>query len=69
VADADAFVANAVRHGATLLRAVKLEFHGYRSGLIADPFGYSWFVASKAEEVSAREMQRRWDAMATGSPS
>jgi PhnB protein len=69
VADADAFVANAVQHGATVLRAVKLEFHGHRSGLIADPFGYSWFVASKAEEVSAQEMQRRWDAMVAGSPS
>jgi len=69
VADADAFVANAVRHGATLLRAVKLEFHGHRSGLIADPFGYSWFVASKAEEVGPEEMQRRWDAMTAGSPS
>jgi PhnB protein len=64
VADADAFVANAVRHGATSLRAVKLEFHGDRTGLIADPFGYSWFIASKAEDVSAEEMQRRWDAMA-----
>ncbi|KQV86426.1 VOC family protein [Pelomonas sp. Root1237] len=69
VADADSFVANAVRHGATVLRAVKLEFHGHRSGLIADPFGYSWFVASKAEEVSVDEMQRRWDAMVAGSPS
>ena len=64
VADADAFVANAVQHGATVLRAVKLEFHGDRTGLIADPFGYSWFVASKAEVVSAEEMQRRWNAMA-----
>jgi PhnB protein len=64
VADADAFVANAVRHGATILRAVKLEFHGDRTGLIADPFGYSWFIGSRAEEVSAEEMQRRWDTMA-----
>jgi PhnB protein len=64
VANADAFVANATQHGATVLRAVKLEFHGNRTGLIADPFGYSWFIASKAEEVSAEEMQRRWDAMA-----
>ena len=68
VADADAFVANAVQHGATVLRAVKLEFHGDRSGLLADPFGYSWFIASKAEEVSAEEMQRRWDAMAAPVP-
>jgi len=64
VADADAFVAHAVLHGATALRGVKLEFHGSRTGLLADPFGYSWFVASKAEEVSAEEMQRRWNAMA-----
>jgi len=64
VADADAFVAHAVQHGATVLRAVKLEFHGDRTGLLADPFGYSWFIASKAEAVSAEEMQRRWDTMA-----
>ncbi len=68
VADADAFVAKAARHGASVLRAVKLEFHGHRTGLIADPFGYSWFVASKAEDVSAQEMQRRWDAMAAPAP-
>lgn len=64
VADADAFVAKAVRHGASVLRAVKLEFYGHRTGLIADPFGYSWFIASKVEEVTTEEMQRRWDAMA-----
>lgn len=74
VADADAFVAHAVKHGATVLRAVKLEFYGYRSGLLADPFGYSWFVASKVEDLSAAEMQRRWDTMGAaavdgGSPS
>lgn len=64
VADADAFVAHAVRHGATVLRAVKLEFYGDRSGLLSDPFGYSWFVASKAEDVSPEEAQRRWNTMA-----
>lgn len=63
VADADAFVARAVQRGATVLRPVKLEFHGHRIGLLADPFGYSWFVASKSEDVSPDEMQRRWQAM------
>ena len=42
VADADAFVAHAVQHGASILRPVKLEFHGHRSALLSDPFGYSW---------------------------
>jgi PhnB protein len=68
VADADAFVAHAVRHGATTLRAVKLEFYGNRTGLLADPFGYSWFVSSKSEDVSADEMQRRWNDMASQAP-
>lgn len=63
VSDADEFVANALRHGATLLRPVKLEFYGSRSGLVSDPFGYSWFIASKVEDVDPAEMQRRWAAM------
>lgn len=69
VADADAFVAHAVQHGASVLRPVKLEFHGHRTGLLSDPFGYSWFVASKAEEVSPHEMQRRWNLMMTPTES
>jgi PhnB protein len=65
VADAEAFVAQAVREGASVLRALKLEFYGNRTGLLADPFGYSWFISSQVEEdLSPAEMQRRWDAMA-----
>lgn len=63
VPDADAFMAHAVQHGATVLRPVKLEFFGLRTGMVADPFGYNWFIASKFEEVSAVEMQRRWNDM------
>jgi PhnB protein len=63
VEDVDAFVAQAVHHGAQILRPIKLEFYGHRSGLLADPFGYSWFVATKVEDVSPAEMQRRWNAM------
>jgi PhnB protein len=63
VADAEAFVARAVSEGANVLRAPKLEFHGHRTALLADPFGYAWFVASRVEDVSPQEMQRRWAAM------
>src|SRR6185369_4830494 len=66
VDDADRFIAHALENGAALLRAVKLEFHGHRTGMLGDPFGYSWFVASKVEEVSPADMQSRWDAMMTG---
>jgi PhnB protein len=67
VADADAFVSQAMREGATVLRALKLEFHGHRTALLADPFGYSWFISSQVEDLSPAEMQRRWDAMAATS--
>lgn len=63
VDDADAFVAQAVREGAVILRPVRTEFHGHRTGLVSDPFGYSWFAASRVQEISPEEMQRRWAAM------
>ena len=66
VEDVDRFVEHAVAQGAELLRRPKNEFHGYRSGLLADPFGYSWFAASRVEHVDVDEMQRRWAEMMAG---
>ncbi len=63
VDDAEAFVKHASAQGANILRPLKLEFYGYQSALLGDPFGYSWFVQSKVEDVSSDEMQRRWNAM------
>lgn len=64
VADADGFVERAVREGAMVLRPLRDEFHGHRTALLSDPFGYAWFVASRIEDVSPAEMQRRWNEMA-----
>lgn len=66
VADADAAVARAVEHGATLLRAVRDEFHGDRLGEVADPFGYSWFLSQRIAAMSPAEMQRRWSESVAG---
>jgi uncharacterized glyoxalase superfamily protein PhnB len=66
VEDVDRFVEHAVAEGAELLRAPKNEFHGYRSGLLVDPFGYGWFAASRVEDVGTEEMQRRWAEMMPG---
>jgi PhnB protein len=66
VDDSDAVVARAVAAGATLVRPVRDQFYGERSGMIADPFGHSWFVATVKEEVAPAEMQRRWDAAMRG---
>ena len=66
VPDADAFVQRALDAGATLLRPVADQSHGERGGLIADQFGYSWFVGTPIEEVTPEEMQRRFTAALGG---
>ncbi|HYM00952.1 MAG TPA: VOC family protein [Blastocatellia bacterium] len=63
VEDADEVVERAVKAGATLLRPLTDEFYGDRTGMIADPFGYSWFIATRKEDVAPEEMQRRWSAV------
>jgi PhnB protein len=66
VDDADTAVAQAIKAGATLLRPLKNEFYGDRTGMVADPFGYSWFIASRVEEVSPQEMQKRFTEACQG---
>jgi PhnB protein len=62
LSDVDATVKSAVERGATLLRPVKNEFYGDRVGLVLCPFGHKWFLATRLEEMSAAEMQRRMNA-------
>jgi PhnB protein len=62
VEDVDAVVERALSAGATLLRPVKDEFFGDRAGMLTDPFGHRWHLATRKEEVSPEEMQRRWSA-------
>lgn len=68
VDDCEAFVERAAAAGASVLRPPRLEFHGHRTALLADPFGYQWFVAQQVEVVSPEEMQHRWAAMVSGAP-
>jgi PhnB protein len=60
VDDVDAVIASAERRGATVLRPAKDEFFGDRAGMVADPFGHKWHIATRKVEVSPEEMQRRW---------
>ena len=63
VEDADKAVDRAVKAGATLVRPVQDQFYGARSGMVACPFGYRWFLAATKEVVSPQEMQKRWTKM------
>jgi len=63
VADADAVVAEAVKAGAKIIRPVEDQFYGDRTGLIQDPFGYSWVMSTHKEDLSREELQRRFHEM------
>jgi PhnB protein len=70
VEDVDAVVAQALATGAKVVRLVKDQFYGDRSGTIEDPFGHVWHVATHKEDLSPDELKRRADeAMAQGSGS
>ena len=69
VDDADAAIEHAVQAGATLIQPATDQFYGDRSGRVADPFGYTWTIAMRREEMSVEEMQRRMaDMMAQQMP-
>ena len=63
VDDVDAVVKRTTDLGATVLRQAKDEFFGDRTATIVDPFGHRWQLATRKENVSPQEMQRRWNEM------
>lgn len=63
VEDADAAVEQAVAAGARLASPVTDQFYGDRSGSVSDPFGYTWGISTRKQEMSLDEMYRRFEAM------
>ena len=61
VTDVDSFAERAIKAGATLVRPIADQFYGDRSGQLADPFGYTWIVATHIKDVSVEEMQKELD--------
>ncbi|GAA5127252.1 VOC family protein [Haloechinothrix salitolerans] len=66
VSDVDATVAKAVSKGATQGGPIKDEFYGDRVGMVTDPFGHVWHIASHIEDVSEDEMAKRMSDMFSG---
>lgn len=65
VEDVDATVAQAVAAGAQVLMPVADMFWGDRYGVLKDPFGHQWSVASHVRDVSPEEIAA---AMGKASP-
>ncbi len=64
VEDVDAFVKRAVATGAKVVMPVDDMFWGDRYGLLEDPFGHRWSVATHTREVNPEEMKQAMQKMA-----
>jgi PhnB protein len=65
VANVDAVMERARAAGALILRPAADQFYGDRAGMIADPFGHQWYLATRQKMVTPREMQKLYAAMFT----
>jgi PhnB protein len=59
VQDVDALFGRAVAAGATVLMPVADQFWGDRYGILKDPFGHRWSMASRIEDLSPKALQAR----------
>ena len=59
VQDVDALTSQAITAGAKVVRPVKDQFYGDRSGSLEDPFGHQWHIATHVEDVPPKEMKKR----------
>jgi PhnB protein len=66
VANVDQAVDRAVAMGATILLPVQNQFWGDRTARIIDPSGHVWTVASRIEETTEEQRQRRWSNIRDG---
>jgi PhnB protein len=63
VEDVDKVVAKAQKTGATVTMPVADMFWGDRCGLLTDPDGYSWMVATHTAEPTPAEMKKAMKEM------
>ena len=59
VIDVDAAVTRAIEAGGRELMPVSDTYYGDRRGCVIDPSGHLWFVATRKEDLSVEEIQRR----------
>jgi PhnB protein len=62
VEDADAVFRQALAAGASQRMPLENSFWGDRYGMVTDPFGHGWSIATRIEIVPPEEMPRRMQA-------
>lgn len=61
--DVDAMFGRAIAAGAKEVRPVENQFYGDRTGVLEDPFGHVWSIATHVEDVAEEEIRRRMATM------
>lgn len=56
VRDVDAAIAQAVAAGASVVMPAADQFWGDRYGIVEDPFGHRWSLATRLRELSVQQM-------------
>jgi PhnB protein len=59
VDDVDRWFPRALAAGAKQLRPVADQFYGDRSGVLTDPFGHCWSIATHKEDLTPEQMDQR----------
>ncbi len=59
VENSDALFGRAVREGATVQMPMADQFWGDRAGAVSDPAGYTWWIATRKEDLTPGEMNAR----------
>jgi PhnB protein len=59
VTDADGLFNRAVSAGAKVQVPLADQFWGDRGGAVSDPEGYTWWIATRKEELTTAEIQQR----------
>jgi uncharacterized glyoxalase superfamily protein PhnB len=63
VEDADALFKRAVDAGATVKHAIEDAFWGDRYGVLSDPFGHSWSIATHQRDLTPEEIGQAMQKM------
>ena len=59
VEDVDAIAKQATNAGAKVTRPVADQFYGDRTGVLTDPFGHIWSIATRKENLTHEEIMKR----------
>ena len=58
VRDADKVFNQAVKEGATVAMPMMDQFWGDRAGMVTDPYGHKWWLATHKRDLSPKEMKK-----------